>query len=212
MNFSGQLKKTLLISVFWHLIIFFVFALSFNNHFLKLKFAQVSFLGTILPEIQVSNKSTVDLYAGKKITTGSYKTMVLPNITTDNIFFTEHYLKPIVHSFHENKPVLLNASQAQIIALSVRRKESVLMFYPELPYEFTLYFNDRQTVHIELAYKISMFAGDNKSIAVKRKISSGNLDADLLTMRYIGHYLFIQQNNLSADTWQTVKIDLSAKK
>jgi len=46
---------------------------------------------------------------------------------------------------------------------------------------------------------------------IKRKISSGNLEVDLLTMRYIGHYLFIQQKRFTPNNWQTVKIDLSEK-
>jgi hypothetical protein len=87
-------------------------------------------------------------------------------------------------------------------------QESVIMFHPLLPYQLQLYFKDRQSVHIELMFNI-LTSGERNSILVKRKISSGNLEADLLSKRYIEHYLFIQQARFSPDTWQTVKIDLS---
>jgi hypothetical protein len=82
------------------------------------------------------------------------------------------------------------------------------MFYPRLPYHFALYFKDRQTVHIELMFQVISGAQRN-SILVKRRVSSGNLEADLLSMRYISRYLFIQQRGFAPNKWQTVKIDLS---
>jgi len=94
------------------------------------------------------------------------------------------------------------------ISLMSGRKESAIMFYPRLPYHFALYFKDRQTVHIELAFAV--ISGDKRnSILVKRRISSGNLEADLLSMRYISRYLFMQQRGFVPNKWQTVKIDLS---
>jgi len=48
-------------------------------------------------------------------------------------------------------------------------------------------------------------------ISLRRKISSGNLEADLLSMRYIGHYLFIQQEGFASNVWQTVKIEFSPR-
>jgi hypothetical protein len=85
------------------------------------------------------------------------------------------------------------------------------MFYPHLPYNFLLYFADRQAVHIELMYNISPGA-HSPVLSLKRKISSGNLEADLLAMRYLSHYLSIQQENFPQNTWQAVKIDLSYEK
>jgi hypothetical protein len=95
-------------------------------------------------------------------------------------------------------------------SLPIRKKEAVIMFYPQLPYNFLIYFQDRQLVHIELMYNIISRDSAN-SIIIKRKISSGNLEVDLLSMRYIGHYLFIQQDAFAPNIWQTVKIDLSTK-
>jgi predicted transcriptional regulator len=84
------------------------------------------------------------------------------------------------------------------------------MFYPQLPYYFQIYFKDRQRARIELMFNV--VDQDNKNIVmVKRKISSGNLEADLLSMRYIGHYLSIQQAGLPKNNWQSIKIELSAK-
>ena len=84
------------------------------------------------------------------------------------------------------------------------------MFYPSFPEHLLLYFTDRQTVHIELQYNVS--SNDPAStVWLKRKISSGNLEADLLAMRYLSHYLFIQRARLPTDSWQTVKIELSPK-
>jgi hypothetical protein len=55
-----------------------------------------------------------------------------------------------------------------------------------------------------------VISGDKRnSILVKRRISSGNLEADLLSMRYISRYLFMQQRGFVPNKWQTVKIDLS---
>ena len=90
------------------------------------------------------------------------------------------------------------------------KKDSPIMFHPLLPYQLQLYFKDRQAVHIELMFNIVSLSGKN-SILIKRKISSGNLEADLLSSRHINHYLFIQQARFPRDSWQTVKIDLSPK-
>lgn len=84
------------------------------------------------------------------------------------------------------------------------------MFYPRLPHYFNLYFRHRQAAHIELMFNISASATAS-SIIIKRKISSGNLEVDLLSIRYIGNYLFIEQSRFPHNTWQTVKIDLSTK-
>jgi hypothetical protein len=86
-----------------------------------------------------------------------------------------------------------------------------ITLYPPLPYHFLLYFKDRQAVHIELEFnKISK--GQNSSILIKRKISSGNLEADLLSMRYLEHYLLLQQSQLPSNEWQSVKIELLPQK
>jgi len=89
------------------------------------------------------------------------------------------------------------------------KKDSVITIHPLLPYGLQLYFRDRQSVHMELEFMIYTNRSAKKFIIIKRKISSGNLDADLLCSRYLGHYLFIQQERFATNIWQTVKIDLS---
>jgi len=92
-------------------------------------------------------------------------------------------------------------------------QKPVIILHPSLPQYFLIYFKDRQLAHIELLFNMpSVPSGKRTSrIEVKRKITSGNLEADLLSMRYISHYLFIQQSAFPSDTWQTVEIDLSCK-
>jgi hypothetical protein len=89
-----------------------------------------------------------------------------------------------------------------------RERDSVIMIHPLLPFQLQMYFKDRQSVHMELMFTIAS-AGSRRHVIIKRKVSSGNLDADLLCARYLGHYLFIQQARFVPNTWQTVKIDLS---
>jgi hypothetical protein len=89
-------------------------------------------------------------------------------------------------------------------------KDSVVIFHPVFPSHFLLYFRHRQAVHIELLFNISPRDKSNY-LKIKRKISSGNLEADLLSMRYISHYLFLQETRFPINTWETVEIDLSPK-
>ncbi len=88
------------------------------------------------------------------------------------------------------------------------RKDATVMIHPLLPYQLHLYFKDRQSVHIELAFKI-VKSRSRTHVIIRRKVSSGNLDADLLCCRYLGHYLYIQEARFVPNTWQMVKIDLS---
>ena len=83
------------------------------------------------------------------------------------------------------------------------------MFYPRLSHDFMFYFKDRQAVHIELMFRIDGNEQMNQ-VVLKRKISSGNLEADLLCMRYLSHYLYTQKTAMPIDKWQAVKIDFSA--
>jgi hypothetical protein len=85
------------------------------------------------------------------------------------------------------------------------------MLHPLLPYQFELFFKDRQVAHIELEFCLLNNNGKN-SVVVRRKISSGNLEADLLSSRFMNHYLFIQQNRFPSDIWQSIKIQLSTQK
>jgi len=113
---------------------------------------------------------------------------------------------PVCLPFNQEKR-FFSQKLLPISAISAR-KEPAIMFYPRLPYHFALYFKDRQTAHIELMFQVISGAQRN-SVLVKRRISSGNLEADLLSMRYISRYLFIQQRAFAPNKWQIVRIDLS---
>lgn len=118
-------------------------------------------------------------------------------------------VKPLVSlpSLAADKPY-----QGPAVARSLPgRRESVFIFHPELPYRLDLYFKDRQEVHIELLVNVRP-EGQGRPAAVRRRISSGNPEADLLSMRYISHYLFIQEQHFQPDTWHPVKIDLSIRR
>ena len=90
--------------------------------------------------------------------------------------------------------------------LKTKNEDSSIMFYPPIPYHFLLYFKDRQTAHVEVAFYISP---KGKFVGIKRKISSGNPEVDLLIMRNLNHFLNLNKSNLALDSWQTVKVDLS---
>jgi len=115
--------------------------------------------------------------------------------------------KPTVHfTLEETKGGITPESADIDTFLKERNKyKRTFFFSPKLPHHFLLYFKDRTSVHIELDY----FLSEGGIIETRRKISSGNLDADLLVWRYINHWLFLHRNQLPRNLWQTVKIDLT---
>ncbi|HTY44959.1 MAG TPA: hypothetical protein VMD52_03095 [Patescibacteria group bacterium] len=209
---SQLFKKSVFISLLSHITLLGVFNLSFNPVLPKANYTAVSFWGSWLP---------ADFLRAPRVKPSSLK-MLLPSPEPDTRLLRQpdqrmagaydYYVKP--HAM----PASLNAdkiSYVESLASSAPpvKKGAVLMFYPPLPHNFSLYFKDRQAVHIELMFrKASPADSKTNALIVKRKISSGNLEADLLTMRYLGRYLFMQQRNLPLDAWQTVKIELSPQK
>ena len=203
------LKKTILISALGHLAMFSIFSFSFGNRLIKTDFAGVAFLGKIL--------ETSDLFSAhqsfRKELINRQGHLMLAAVSTPPLI-----LNNAPQSTGWGKPAVAIAFKTEKIAwvdkpasrLPVKIKSQVIMLYPHLPYSFLLYFKDRQAVHIELMFNI-ISNHETNYIALKRKISSGNLEADLLTRRYINHYLFIQQAGFSKNNWQSVKIDLSTK-
>lgn len=197
-------KKSLFLSVLGHFTVFSIFGLSFGARIPDANYAAVSFWGDILRRGDLIPRAEVKpakLYRPQ---------IFMPALAKAGaVVYADAYFKPQAQSvlaqekpFYAVKPLLKPP-------LSLK-KGQVIMLYPQLPAHFLLYFQDRQAVHIELEFNIS--SGKRSSvIALKRKISSGNLEADLLAMRYIKHYLFIQQSGFPNDSWQTVKIDLSTR-
>ncbi len=209
---SPIFKKAIFISLLGHIAAFSIFSFSFGTKLSEANYTKVSFLGAWL----ISRDLIPALNKGFQFMDHinlSPQILRLESNIRQSPLLSGYSLKPQVNPVF-NRQKLGFIRQAMSASMMNKRKEPVIMFYPALPYNFLLYFQDRQAVHIELMFNIisnKETKPERKSIVVKRKISSGNLEADLLSLRYISHYLFIQQARFAPDSCQTVKIDLSAK-
>jgi hypothetical protein len=205
---NAMMQKTLLLSFCCHLGVFSLFNFTFGNKLPRENFASISFLGAVLspPDFQ----KTFLINKGKQqIFNRSLSVLSLQKVNREADTTSSVYIKPQLSlSLSSEKSVFLPKTSA--MPPMVKLPPSVIMLYPRLPQHFLLYFKDRQSAHIELVFNL-VSRGRTKAIIMKRKISSGNLEADLLSQRYLGHYLFVQQAAFPQDAWQTVKIDLSAK-
>jgi hypothetical protein len=202
-------KKTIFISVCWHLAVFNVFSFTFGTRLDKIGLAQVSFLGSFLNKADLESR-IFDLTGIKKVFNRSLEAPSQDQAGKDYAAVFAERLKPqFAMPFTSQKTDFL--PQPAVLAFREKRAEPVVMLYPSLPYNFLLYFKDRESVHIEVMFNIAPGANKTNTLLIKRKISSGNLEADLLSMRYIGHYLSIQQLRFPTNGWQELKIDLSAK-
>jgi hypothetical protein len=201
-------KKTLIFSLFGHIALFSIFSLSFGSRIPHADYAPVNFWGQ-MGKIELSNPSDTVIRGIKELFIKIPDTPKLNMPTGNPVLSGNYYLKPAaLLSFNiEKEPFTKKASA---LTYPARRKEPVIIFHPLLPYDFTLYFKDRQLAHVELAFNI-ISNGKQTSPVIKRKISSGNLEVDLLSMRYISRYLFMQQASFTPNSWRTVKIDLSAQ-
>ncbi|MCM8800260.1 MAG: hypothetical protein NC900_06020 [Candidatus Omnitrophica bacterium] len=88
----------------------------------------------------------------------------------------------------------------------LKEKHTSLLLHPYLPYSFTIYFKDRQRAYIEFSFYLSE---EGKPIFINRKITSGNLEADLLSLRYVLRCLGLMASQFPKRSWQTVKIELT---
>ena len=205
---NPALKKTLFISLCSHLTFFLLFNFTFGVRLPQANFSNVAFFGSILSKSDLER----GFLRGQSIKNIFYtppQTLPLDKLDREDALVFAAYRKPPVSlTFSQQKSIFLPKTPA--VSFKQRQAPAVIMFYPRLPHHFLFYFKDRQSVHIELEFNL-VSKGKVSSTLVKRKISSGNLEADLLAMRYIGHYLFVQQMAFPRDIWQTVKIDLSAK-
>lgn len=228
MIFSSFFKKTLLISAIGHIAVFSIFSFSFGYRLPKVTYPQIVFWGALLRGSDLTPSSGIEMALRKSQNFSSSnkavfikrpRTTVLDRTNREWYLGPNHYFPAIAGSpaLAGEKPTLtlpLNPDKIIFkektgsIALAQNKTRPAIMLYPHLPYHFLLYFKDRQLVHIELMFNIISSNGAN-SIVIKRKTSSGNLEADLLSMRYISHYLFLQQASFTPDKWQSVKIELS---
>jgi len=202
------IAKAIIISSLGHLMVFSLFNFSFDQNRFKNQEAPLVFWGQILPKAALNFKDT-KLTRGQEISPRLDN--VLPKKPGPKLYSRMEYsLKPQVELAFNCEKSSFVPKDTGIIQPLPQKKDSPIMFHPLLPYQLQLYFKDRQAVHIELMFNI-IARGKKNTILIQRKISSGNLEADLLSSRYINHYFFIQQARFPLNTWQTVKIDLSTK-
>ena len=204
-------KKAMLVSILGHLTLFSIFSFTFGSRIANLGSMDVSFLGGILSKAEFNSRPFI---APAPATRGFVikerpDIAVLDKAKEGYDLSLSPYHKPQASVFFSTEKLIFLPKE-EPLSFGEKKKDPVIMFYPPLPYHFLLYFKDRQRVHMEIMFKIT--TGPQASIiSVKRKISSGNLEVDLLSMRYLNHYLFIQEARFTPNSWQTVKIDLSAK-
>jgi len=219
MIFFADLKKSICLSLLGHIALFSIFSFSFGQRVPRSNYPEVSFWGGVLrtadlrpypnaglpDSLALHNRGIKEIITGKP---GMEPVKGVNDVELESLFYG-HYLKPAV--LIETIPDKAIPVQEDATYSRWHKKDvPAIMFYPSLPPHLLLYFKDRQLAHIELAFNISRGRKINP-VVIKRKISSGNLEVDLLSMRYISHYLFIQQAAFPSNTWQTVKIELSSK-
>ncbi|MBU1727490.1 MAG: hypothetical protein KJ880_07660 [Candidatus Omnitrophica bacterium] len=210
MILENTFKKTIFISVFGHIALFALISFSFGKMAAPGSYSAVYFWGQFLSNSQISKPVASVAVKSKELLPVIHELSDLRKAGTGADFaFGRYYSKP-------NSALILRIEKAPFFPEApvapplVRSQDTSIIFHPVLPYGFMLYFQDRQVAHVELAYNI-IPSGIRNSIVVKRKISSGNLEVDLLSMRYINRYLFMQQARITPNQWNSVKIDLSAK-
>jgi hypothetical protein len=209
MIFPSSLRNTFLFSVISHITVFSLFSFSFGPRIKQLNFADASFYGAILGRTSLIETKVFNGPDMRSVLINKSSVSNLAKISNEYPLTTQGYLKPqSTLTSHEEKIVFM--PEFSSISITLKRKEPIIMLYPRLPYHFALYFKDRQTVHIELEFNLRP-QEERSQMVIKRKISSGNLEVDLLSMRYISRYLFIQKMGFTPDGWHTVKIDFSAE-
>jgi len=208
-------RKSILFSFLGHLTVLSIFVISFGNKIPSRGQTDINFWGEILHQRDLLLRERGPVFPGRKMPAGPFLEQQLqspiPSETrsSESLTLSSCSLKPFCDLGIEDKKLIPSNSRA-VLPPALKKKEEVVMFHPVLPYHFALYFKDRQVVNIELMYKVIKH-GKTSSVAIKRRISSGNLEVDLLTMRHISHYLFIQQDKLVPDLWHKVKIEFSPR-
>lgn len=202
------MRKTLLFSFCCHLGIFSLFNFTFGAKLPKVNFVSISSLGAVLHPPDFTRFYLIN-NGKEKVVRHPLETLPLKKVNIQEDIAGSVYIKPqLTLAFNNVKPMFF--PKPSLVPRVLRQSSSVVMLYPRLPQQFLLYFKDRQSVHVELMFSL-VSRGHTKAIVMNRKISSGNLEADLFSKRYLGHYLFVQQSAFPQETWQTVKIDLSAR-
>lgn len=208
---SGTLRLGLFISLLWHGLCPLIFDTSFKKAYFA-KQEPVVFLGSILSDAHTN----LSLQGTPKVRSGGKE--VFRKYYRAGLNLPYYEVPPIAEFFLNDKPHIQSPSYLPRLESALnpvdtdeffkerRGYQKALFFHPRIPYHFLLYFKDRASVHIELEYFLSA-KGD--ALEVRRRVSSGNLDADLLVWRHINHWLFLRREQLPRNLWQAVKIDLT---
>ncbi|MBL7081974.1 MAG: hypothetical protein ISS44_05365 [Candidatus Omnitrophica bacterium] len=203
---SLSLKSAVFISLIWHIFCFNSLEFTFNHKQIKgdLEFSKIFFLGSILQRIDYRPKSLSRVTSGPQFFRSTIKS------STGKEVMLRPFISQPSSEFKKPHPVNLTDHKIGYFPLlsapEIKKVDSSIMFYPPMPYHFLLYFKDRQTAHMEVAFYISP---KGKVAKIRRKISSGNPEVDLLVMRNLVHFLNLCKSNFALGSWQTVKIDLS---
>ena len=205
-----SLRITLLLSASLHMACFGMFEPTFGNPLQKLNLSKVTFLGPIFRITEFSPGADYRA-SSRKFVIKQPHFFKPPSVASKKeeafLTFKNEPLKPLAFLRQETKKISFLPAVESDLFLK-RKKEPTVVFYPPLPYSFLLYFQDRQIAHIEFMFYIS---SNGKIVDIKRKVSSGNLDADLLSLRYIAHYLSLAEGKFPREAWQVVNIDLARK-
>ncbi|MFH1577731.1 MAG: hypothetical protein ABIC18_01495 [Candidatus Omnitrophota bacterium] len=196
------LRFALIVSLFWHILMFGSVEFTFGKQIIARPFdlTKIFFLGPVLDRINIEGDADnqaeelsmqIPPNLLRQKTSEAYRLIPKSNLLK----------KPAVSRLIDIKAVYFQPVQP----IETKKADSSIIFYPPLPYHFLLYFSDRQAAHMEVSFYVS----DKGTIAgLKRKISSGNPEVDLLIMRNLNHFLNLCKTNFSPNSWQTVKIDL----
>jgi hypothetical protein len=201
------LRRTVLFSFFSHLALFGIFGFTFANRSPGVTGPDIYFWGESLWSADLTPSPELNLGVSRRAVIR--ESALSPNKEIPAFDNSLPVLKPqVVVAFNRQKTDLDREELAWI--KPPKLKEPVIIFHPSLPHDFSLYFSDRQVAHVELDFRIAPHE-ELRPVLVKRKISSGNLEVDLLIQRNIEHYLFIQESRFAPGKWQTVKIDLTGE-
>ena len=211
-NRNAGLQFAVVVSLFCHIFFFRSIEFTFDQKLSKegSEPSKISFLGPILQ----GQEHEVDYYSqsGRVSNSATSRSRLNAMLHTDTFTLglesspiyelSPDFKKPHLVNMIDNKVAYSQVS----IAPKAKKTESSIMFYPTMPYHFLLYFKDRQTAHMEVDFYIS---SKGKVIDLKRKISSGNPEVDLLIMRNLAHFLNVCRSNFALSSSRTVKVDLS---
>lgn len=206
---ASVIRKSIFISLLGHLTALSIFTLSFGSRLPALNYSQVNFWGAFPSTNQINQVNLGNERYNKVNPLLTQDISTLKKMAQEASRLPYYYQRPKLDMSLVSEKLVFEEKPSDKMLVSARKIQPII-FHPLLPYNFSLYFKDRQVAHVELMFNV-MTSQEKNSIVIKRRISCGNLEVDLLSMRYIGHYLFAQQKNFNPNIWQTVKIDLSAK-